>query len=99
MNGTAARSRSALALAAALTLLGAARVAPAAVPDASPAVAASPLAARLDAALEANRATLVEWRRHLHAHPELGNREVETAKFVAETLRSFGLEPRTGVAK
>jgi len=59
----------------------------------------SPLAARLDAALTANRERLIEWRRHLHQHPELGNREIETARFVAERLRSFGLEPRTGVAK
>ena len=59
----------------------------------------SPVAVRLDAALAASRAELVGWRRHLHQHPELGNREVETAKFVAERLRSFGLEPRTGVAR
>ena len=59
----------------------------------------SPLAAKLDVALAENQGQLLEWRRHLHAHPELGNREVETAKFVAERLRSFGLEPRTGVAK
>lgn len=59
----------------------------------------SPVAARLDAALLANRQQLVEWRRHLHQNPELGNREVETAKFVAERLRSFGLVPRTGVAR
>ena len=42
---------------------------------------------------------LIEWRRHLHQHPELSNREVETAKYVAERLRSFGLEPKTGIAK
>jgi amidohydrolase len=59
----------------------------------------SPVAARIDAALAANRPQLIEWRRHLHQNPELGNREVETAKFVVERLRSFGLEPRTGVAK
>jgi len=59
----------------------------------------SPLAARLDAALAANEPQLVEWRRHLHQHPELGNREVATAKFVAEKLRSFGLEPREAVAR
>jgi amidohydrolase len=35
----------------------------------------------------------VEWRRHLHAHPELSFEEVETSGFVEETLRSFdGLE-------
>ena len=26
---------------------------------------------------------VIEWRRHIHAHPELGNREFETAKLVA----------------
>lgn len=35
----------------------------------------------------------VAWRRHLHAHPELSFEEVETSRFVEETLRSFdGLE-------
>lgn len=61
--------------------------------------APSPVAARIDTALAANRQELIEWRRHLHKNPELGNREVETAKFIVERLRSFGLEPRTGVAK
>lgn len=42
---------------------------------------------------------LIAWRRHLHERPELSNRELETAKYVAERLRSFGLEPKTGVAK
>jgi amidohydrolase len=32
----------------------------------------------------------VEWRRHLHAHPELSFQEHETAAFVEERLRSFG---------
>src|SRR5262245_56719026 len=35
----------------------------------------------------------ISWRRHLHAHPELSFEEVETSRFVEETLRSFdGLE-------
>jgi amidohydrolase len=38
-------------------------------------------------------------RRHIHQHPELGNREVETAAYVAQQLRSFGIEVQTGVAK
>src|SRR5919199_2000663 len=38
-------------------------------------------------------------RRHLHAHPELAFEEHETARFVAERLRSHGLEVRTGVAE
>jgi amidohydrolase len=41
----------------------------------------------------------VGWRRDLHEHPELSNRETRTAKLVAEHLRSLGLEVKTGVAK
>ncbi|MFO1070881.1 MAG: M20 aminoacylase family protein [Geminicoccaceae bacterium] len=41
---------------------------------------------------------LTAWRRHLHAHPELAYEEVRTAAFVAEKLRSFGLdEVHTGL--
>ena len=37
-------------------------------------------------------------RRHLHQHPELSFQEKETARFVAEKLRSFGITPQEGVA-
>ena len=37
---------------------------------------------------------LVDWRRDLHAHPELGNQETRTAAKVAGHLRGLGLEPR-----
>ncbi|MFD7965565.1 M20 family metallopeptidase [Streptomyces zaomyceticus] len=41
----------------------------------------------------------VAWRRHLHRHPELSNREVNTARFVADRLRALGIdEVRTGIA-
>lgn len=40
---------------------------------------------------------LVEWRRHIHQHPELGNREVQTAAYVAAHLRSLGIEVREKV--
>ena len=33
---------------------------------------------------------VVEWRRHLHRHPELSFQERETAAFIAETLEGFG---------
>jgi amidohydrolase len=33
---------------------------------------------------------VLEWRRHLHRHPELSFHETETAAFVADTLASFG---------
>jgi amidohydrolase len=41
---------------------------------------------------------VIEWRRHFHQHPELSNREFETAKVVAKHLQSLGLEVQTGIA-
>lgn len=41
---------------------------------------------------------VVAWRRDIHEHPELGNREVRTAKLVADHLRSLGIDVQTGVA-
>ncbi len=41
---------------------------------------------------------VLEWRRDIHQHPELGNREVRTAALVAKHLTSLGMEVRTGVA-
>ena len=42
---------------------------------------------------------MTAWRRHLHAHPELGFAESRTAAFVAEKLESFGIdEVHTGLA-
>jgi len=38
------------------------------------------------------------WRRDLHQHPELSNREVRTSKFVAAELKKFGYDVRTGIA-
>jgi len=40
----------------------------------------------------------IAWRRDLHQHPELSNREVRTASVVADHLRKLGLEVRTEVA-
>ena len=42
---------------------------------------------------------VIAWRRDIHQNPELSNREVRTAKLVADHLRSLGFEVRTGVAK
>ncbi len=38
---------------------------------------------------------IVEIRRHLHANPELSFQEYQTAAFVTDKLKSFGLEPVT----
>jgi amidohydrolase len=41
---------------------------------------------------------VVAWRRDIHQHPELSNREFRTAGVVADHLRSLGIEVQTGVA-
>ena len=41
---------------------------------------------------------VLAWRRDLHEHPELGNRETRTSKIVADHLRSLGLDVKTGIA-
>ena len=38
-------------------------------------------------------------RKWLHAHPELGFEEVETAALVARELAALGLEPQTGIGR
>lgn len=54
--------------------------------------------AEVVAAAGALQNKVVGWRRDIHQHPELGNREVRTAALVAGHLRALGLEPRTGIA-
>ena len=41
---------------------------------------------------------VISWRHHLHQHPELSNREFETAKYIEKHMRELGLEVQTGVA-
>jgi amidohydrolase len=47
------------------------------------------------AAAAAAEEQVVRWRRDIHEHPELGNREFRTAALVAEHLRSIGLDSVT----
>jgi len=42
---------------------------------------------------------LVNWRRQLHQHPELGFQEHHTAEFIARKLQAWGIEHQTGIAK
>lgn len=41
---------------------------------------------------------VIEWRRDIHQHPELSNREFKTAEKIADHLKSLGIEVQTGVA-
>lgn len=41
---------------------------------------------------------ITAWRRDLHQHPELSNREFRTSKIVAAQLKKLGLEVHTGIA-
>ena len=41
---------------------------------------------------------VISWRRDIHQHPELSNRETRTAAKVAAHLEKLGLEVRTGIA-
>ncbi|MDX1625012.1 MAG: amidohydrolase [Wenzhouxiangellaceae bacterium] len=52
----------------------------------------------IDERTEALYDEVVGWRRHFHRNPELSNREFDTAAYVAEYLRSLGMEVRTGIA-
>jgi len=56
------------------------------------------LAAEIDRRAAQVMPKVVAWRRDIHQHPELGNRETRTAKLVADHLRALGIEVRTGVA-
>ncbi|MGH8240746.1 MAG: M20 metallopeptidase family protein, partial [Steroidobacteraceae bacterium] len=54
--------------------------------------------AEIDRRASALEARMIEWRRDIHQHPELGFQEVRTSKRVAEHLRKLGYEVRTGLA-
>ncbi len=48
---------------------------------------------------DAEEQKVIGWRRDIHEHPELSNREVRTAALIAKHLQSLGIETKTGVAK
>jgi amidohydrolase len=62
-------------------------------------IIAQDISKTIDAKAVAIQTKLVEWRRHLHQNPELGNREFKTAAYIVNHLKSLGLEIQTNVAK
>jgi amidohydrolase len=65
---------------------------------AAPAFAQAPAGAELEALCAAVDPKVLAWRRDIHQHPELSNREVRTAALVAAHLRGLGIEVEEGVA-
>jgi amidohydrolase len=59
---------------------------------------AADLRERVAAGAAAVEKRVIAWRRDIHEHPELGNRETRTAALVAKQLASLGVEVTTGVA-
>jgi amidohydrolase len=57
----------------------------------------NPLHGQLDELAAAINDQVVEWRRDIHANPELGMQEFRTAALVAEHLRSLGIPVTTEV--
>ncbi len=53
---------------------------------------------RILQSIEKYETAILEARHQIHANPELGNREFETAALVAAHLRKHGIEVKTGVA-
>jgi amidohydrolase len=53
---------------------------------------------RVESSIAAVEDRVVAWRRDIHQHPELGNREFRTAALVADHLRALGIEVTTEVA-
>lgn len=60
--------------------------------------AGSAPALEISPATRAIEPKVIEWRRDIHANPELGNREFRTAGIVAEHLQSLGMAVETGIA-
>ena len=52
----------------------------------------------LEARIEAVESKVIAWRRDIHQHPELGNREFRTSALVADHLAELGIEVQTDVA-
>src|SRR3954447_16468009 len=57
------------------------------------------VAEKVAALVAQDEARLLEMFKDLHAHPELGFQEVQTAALVAGEFKRFGIETYTGIGK
>ncbi len=62
-------------------------------------LSAAPAWELVDEAVVKNAEQVIQWRRWFHQHPELSNREFNTAEYVARELSNMGLDVSTGIAK
>ncbi len=53
----------------------------------------------LIAELKDKKAEMASWRQHLHQFPEIAYEEEITSDFVAEKMKSFGIEVHRGLGK
>jgi amidohydrolase len=60
---------------------------------------ATALLTKMDLLAAKQAPQVIAWRRDIHQHPELGNREFRTAEKIVAQLRSLGIEVKTGVGK
>ena len=61
-------------------------------------MAATTLDQRIDDAAKNVEPKVIECRRDIHQHPELGNREFRTSKLVVDRMKQLGIEVRTPIA-
>jgi amidohydrolase len=62
------------------------------------AASAATLDQRIDDAAKKVESSVIDTRRDIHQHPELGNRETRTSKLIADRLRALGIEVKTPIA-
>jgi len=62
-------------------------------------LSAPSFANNIDAMADQIEPQVIKWRRHFHQHPELSNREFNTAKTIEKYLKSLGLKTETGIAR
>ena len=57
----------------------------------------APATVNIDKQVKSVEQKVIDWRRDIHQHPELGNRETRTAALVTKHLKSLGMQVDTNV--